>query len=106
MSLNTNQSTNQPLVGQTGENTSQTPTGTSMQNPMGTLTQNAQINKIQTHDNLAVNQIPEPLDNNNWAVWREQITPVFCLCSVAEYIEGTIPWPADAGQAKNWDFMI
>jgi hypothetical protein len=95
---------NQTGTGTMGGNTTQAPTGQNTQNNTGSLTQNPQINKIQTCDNPAVDRIPEPLDDNNWSIWKERITPVFCLCGVEGYIEGTIPHPTDTTQAKNWDF--
>ena len=84
------------------QNPTQNPAGTSSQNPSGLS--NPQIDKIQIKDVPAVDRVLEPLTDDNWAVWHERIMPVFRICGVADYVEGKVPRPADASQAKNWDY--
>ena len=97
--------TNTQASGSSGGNPSQNSAGQTTQNTSGSSTAHPKIDKINTCDNPPVNRVPEPLDDENWVIWRERITPIFELCGVKAYIEGTIPRPTnDTAQAKNWDF--
>ena len=49
-------------------------------------------------------KVPEPLDNTNWGVWKKQMKPILCLCSISKYIEGVIQCPTDPKQQSNWDY--
>lgn len=83
--------TNTQASGLSGGNPSQNPAGQMTQNPSRSSTANPKVDKINTCDNPPVDRVPKLLDNENWVIWRERIAPVFELCSVKPYIEGTIP---------------
>ena len=103
MSGNTNTQASGSLGGNPSQNSAGL--GQTTQNTSGSSTTHPKIDKINTCDNPPVDRVPEPLDNENWVVWRERITPIFKLCSVKAYVEGTIPRPMnDTAQAENWDF--
>ena len=65
--------------GSTGRNPFQNPTGQMTQTSSGSSATNPKVEKINTHDNPLVNRVPEPLDDENWVVLREWITPLFEL---------------------------
>ena len=43
------------------------------------------IKKVD-HVHSSITKIKEPLDDSNWAIWRERIRRIFTLCGVGPYI--------------------
>jgi hypothetical protein len=62
------------------------------------------IVRVQAREGSAITKLSEPLNEENWTAWREQMRRVLRLCGVEAYAEGTIETPGDTKSAKNWDF--
>src|SRR5271154_2221694 len=64
------------------------------------------ITKLE-HDQGSITKLKEPLDDTNWAIWRERIRRIFKLCRVVPYIDGTLPRPDSATTDQDtidaWD---
>ena len=63
------------------------------------------MEKIDTKQLFAVAKLQEPLDNNNWSTWHQQLNQVLQLGNIDGIIDGTIPKPA-TGHADfgTWNF--
>ena len=62
------------------------------------------IARVSTKESAAVTKLSEPLNEENWSVWRERMRRVLQLCEVEEYVDGHVPRPGDALEARNWDW--
>ena len=62
------------------------------------------ITRVSTKESAAVAKLSEPLNDENWTVWRERMRRVLWLCEVEDYVDGQIPRPLDAMEARNWDW--
>ena len=62
------------------------------------------ITRVSTKESAAVAKLSEPLNDENWTVWRERMRRVLQLCEVEDYVDGQIPRPFDAMEARNWDW--
>ncbi|KAF8265473.1 hypothetical protein EI94DRAFT_1702462 [Lactarius quietus] len=49
-------------------------------------------------------KLSEPLDENNWTIWKERMKLALCLCGLEGHAEGTIKRPDEPLAAKRWDF--
>lgn len=47
-------------------------------------------------------KISEPLDENNWTVWRERMKIILRYCRVDQYVNGNIPYPEDPEKRDIW----
>ena len=65
-----------------------------------------QITKLE-REHGSIMKLKEPLDETNWAIWREQVRRIFKLCRVVPYIDGTLPRPNAATTHQDildaWD---
>ena len=64
------------------------------------------ITKLE-REHGGITKLKEPLDDTNWAIWRERIRRIFKLCRIGPYIDGTLPRPdpgtADQDSLDAWD---
>jgi len=47
----------------------------------------ATIVRVRASENSALTRTNNPLNDNNWTVWRKQITLMLEMCGVDEYVQ-------------------
>lgn len=62
------------------------------------------IQKILARENANILKLNDPLDENNWPVWKERMKRTLYLCGIDDYVSGTIAHPDDPVQRTNWDY--
>ena len=61
--------------------------------------------KVNTRELAPIAKLQEPLDDDNWSSWQQQITRVFRLSCTLPIIDGTILKPPDtSGDCETWEF--
>jgi hypothetical protein len=66
------------------------------------------IQKVDAREAASITRLAEPLDGDNWTVWRERIHRVFKVCGVLSYVEGAgVPPPNKETHPEDfeaWEF--
>jgi len=65
------------------------------------------INKVNAREAASITRLNEPLDEQNWSIWRERIRRVFKVCGVLPYVDGTLSSPNKQTHPDNfeaWEF--
>ena len=62
------------------------------------------IQKILARENANILKLNDPLDENNWPVWKERMKRALYLCGIDDYVSRTIARPDDPVQRTNWDY--
>jgi len=77
------------------------------QPPQGEQAQTRTVQRIRAKDWSGEHKGIDPLDDENWQVWRDDIDLAFNVCGLRGYVNGEIPCP-DAGSdpvgADNWQY--
>ena len=61
----------------------------------------ATITRVSAQEFPTVTKLSEPLNYDNWIVWRERMRRVLRLCGVAGYADGKLPRPENSQEASN-----
>ena len=64
----------------------------------------ATIVRVRASENSALTRTNNPLNDNNWTVWRKQFTLMLKICGVDEYVQGLVSRPnpnVDSQGAKH-----
>ena len=62
------------------------------------------IQRVPAREGTNIVKMSEPLDENNWTVWKERMKRALRLCGIEDYAYGKIKRPDDPIQANNWDY--
>ena len=62
------------------------------------------IQHVPAREGTNIVKMSEPLDENNWMVWKEHMKRALHLCRIEDYAYGKIKRPNDPIQANNWDY--
>ena len=62
------------------------------------------IQHVPAREGTNIVKMSEPLDENNWTVWKERMKRALHLCGIEDYAYGKIKRPDDPIQANNWDY--
>src|SRR5258708_14591577 len=96
--------TNQTTLGESGESLSNinstSPGANAEEHSIG-------IECICIQDIAGNTQQPDPLDDENWSSWRDDIVLTFNICGMTDYITGHIKCPdarIDPKGAENWAY--
>jgi len=96
--------TNQTTLGESGESLSNinstSPGANAEEHSIG-------IECIRIQDIAGNTQQPDPLDDENWLSWRDDIVLMFNICGMTDYITGHIKCPdarVDLKGAENWAY--
>jgi hypothetical protein len=80
-----------------GANTAGTPRGSTAGTPAGTPPPTAasgvvtmKIVRIPANENAMITQTADPLNENNWAIWKVDMWRTFKLCYLTGYVSGDI----------------
>lgn len=86
-------------------NTTQSTTTTAPAgNPPAIGNNTGDIQRVPAREGVNVIKLGEPLDENNWTVWKERMKRALRLCGIEAYVYGKVKRPDDLIQANNWDF--
>ena len=61
------------------------------------------LRKVDAREAASITRLGDPLDENNWNVWRERIRRVLKVCGVLPYIDGTIECPDKNTHPEDFD---
>src|SRR6202453_3692744 len=59
---------------------------------------------IPARENSNTMKMSDPLNENNWTIWRERMKLALRICGLEGYIYGTTKRPENLVQAKAWDY--
>jgi hypothetical protein len=63
------------------------------------------MTKVNIREIAPISKLQEPLDDENWATWRQSITRLLRLAGILGIVNGIIPKPgAESGDLDVWNF--